>query len=116
NPALSEGVKHAIQAARGQLVIEPALANIQGADRANAELILRASLADSVRWVMLFAGAIALGGGSRRQLDSSSDCGRQQRQPIVGVAFVLSSKPEDAIMSAYGHQADVLRDPLLVRC
>jgi hypothetical protein len=60
NPALSEGVKHAIQAARGQLVIEPALANIQGADRADAELILRASLAESV----LIAGAIALGGAA----------------------------------------------------
>jgi predicted MFS family arabinose efflux permease len=41
-PALSEPVKHAIQTARGQLVIEPALADIQGADKADAELILRA--------------------------------------------------------------------------
>ena len=68
NPALSEGVKHAIQAARGQLVIEPALANIQGADRANAELILKASLAESVSWVMLIAGAIALGGAAAGSL------------------------------------------------
>jgi hypothetical protein len=58
--ALSEGVKHVIQAARGQLVIEPALANVQGADRANAELILKASLAESIRWVMLIAAATAL--------------------------------------------------------
>lgn len=64
NPALSEGVKHAIQAARGQLVIEPALTNIQGADRANAELVLRASLAESVRRVMLIAAALALGGAT----------------------------------------------------
>ena len=64
NPGLSEGVKHAIQAARGQLVIEPALTNIHGSDRANAELILKASLAESVRWVMLIAGAIALGGAA----------------------------------------------------
>jgi EmrB/QacA subfamily drug resistance transporter len=64
NPALSAGVKHAIQAARGQLVIEPALANIHGADRANAELILKASLADSVSWVMLIAGAFALSGAA----------------------------------------------------
>jgi EmrB/QacA subfamily drug resistance transporter len=62
NPALSEGVKHAIQAARGQLVIEPALTNIQGADRANAESILKASLADSIRWAMLIAAAMALSG------------------------------------------------------
>jgi EmrB/QacA subfamily drug resistance transporter len=60
NPALSVGVKNAIQAARGHLVIEPALAHLQGADRASAELILRASLAESVRWVMLIAAAIAL--------------------------------------------------------
>jgi MFS family permease len=61
SPALSEGVKHAIQAARGQLVIEPALSDVQGADRANAALILRGSLAKSIRWVMLIAAAIALG-------------------------------------------------------
>jgi hypothetical protein len=64
NPALSEGVKHATQAAHGQLVIEPALTNIQGADRANAELILKASLAESLRSVMLIAAAIALGGAA----------------------------------------------------
>jgi len=57
-------VKHAIQAARGQLVIEPALTDLQGADRADAELILKASLVESVRWVMLIAGAIALGGAA----------------------------------------------------
>jgi MFS family permease len=68
NPALSEGVKHAIQAARGQLVIEPALTNLQGADRLNAELILRASLAEGVRWVMLIAAAIALGGAAAGSL------------------------------------------------
>jgi EmrB/QacA subfamily drug resistance transporter len=61
SPTLSEGVKHAIQAARGQLVIEPALNDVQGADRADAALILRESLAKSIRWVMLIAAAIALG-------------------------------------------------------
>jgi EmrB/QacA subfamily drug resistance transporter len=61
NPALSEGVKDAIQAARGQLVIEPALGGVQGPDRAAAALILRGSLAESTRWVMLIAAAIALG-------------------------------------------------------
>ncbi len=64
NPALSEGVKHAIQAARGQLVIQPALANIQGADRANAESILKASLAEGITWAMLIAAVIALGGAA----------------------------------------------------
>jgi EmrB/QacA subfamily drug resistance transporter len=60
NPALSEGVKHAVQTARGQLVIEPALSDVQGADRANAARILRGSLANSIGWVMLIAAAIAL--------------------------------------------------------
>jgi len=84
NSVLSEGVKHAIQAARGQLVIEPALINIQGADRANAELILKASLAESVRWVMLIAAAIALGGATagalipRSTMGSSSDSGARR--------------------------------------
>ncbi len=64
NPVLSEGVKHAIQAARGQLVIEAALTNVQGADRANAASILKASLADSIRWAMLIAAAIALSGAA----------------------------------------------------
>jgi uncharacterized membrane protein YgcG len=64
NPALTEGVQHAIQAARGQLVIEPALADTQGADRASAEAILKASLADSIRWAMLIAAALALIGAA----------------------------------------------------
>jgi EmrB/QacA subfamily drug resistance transporter len=68
NPALSEAVKHAIQAAHGQLVIEPALADLQGADRANAELILKASLAESIRWVMLIAAALALSGAAASTL------------------------------------------------
>ncbi len=57
---LSEVAKHSIQAARGQLVIEPALANIQGADRPMAELILKGSLAESIRSVMLVAAILAL--------------------------------------------------------
>ena len=57
---LSEVAKHSIQAARGQLVIEPALANIQGADRPIAELILKGSLAESIRSVMLVAAILAL--------------------------------------------------------
>jgi EmrB/QacA subfamily drug resistance transporter len=81
SPALSEGVKHAIQAARGQLVIEPALTNIQGADRANAELILKGSLAESVRWVMLIAAAIALGGAAAGTLIPRPTRGSGDRRP-----------------------------------
>jgi EmrB/QacA subfamily drug resistance transporter len=58
--ALSEVAKHAIEAARGQHVIEPALANIQGTDRPIAELILKGSLAESVRSVLLVAALMAL--------------------------------------------------------
>jgi EmrB/QacA subfamily drug resistance transporter len=59
---LSEGVKRALLAARGQLVIDPALANIEGADRAVAALILKSSLAESLRSVMVIAALLALGG------------------------------------------------------
>ena len=59
---LSDGVKHAIEAARGQLVIEPTLATVQGADRAVAELILKGTLAESIRSVMLITAFVALGG------------------------------------------------------
>jgi hypothetical protein len=76
NPALSEGVKHAIQAAHGQLVIEPALGEVQGADRADAALILRGSLAESIRWVMLIAAAIALGAAAAGTLIPRSTRGR----------------------------------------
>jgi EmrB/QacA subfamily drug resistance transporter len=58
--ALSETAKHAIQAARGQLVTEPALANIQGADRTAAEVILKGSLAKSIQSVLLVAALLAL--------------------------------------------------------
>jgi MFS family permease len=61
---LPEGVQHAVEASRGQLVIEPALANVQGADRTQAELILKGSLADTLRWILLIAAAIALGGAA----------------------------------------------------
>ncbi|MFY9695702.1 MAG: hypothetical protein WAK35_18370, partial [Xanthobacteraceae bacterium] len=48
----------------GQLVIQPALANVQGADRTNAESILKASLAEGITRAMLIAAAIALGGAA----------------------------------------------------
>jgi EmrB/QacA subfamily drug resistance transporter len=57
---LPDGVKDAIEAARGQLVIQPTLSKIQGADRALAEQILKGSLAQSIRSVMLIASLVAL--------------------------------------------------------
>jgi EmrB/QacA subfamily drug resistance transporter len=59
--ALSEPARYAIDATRGQLVIEPALAKIQGADRAVAELVLKGSLAESIQTVLLAAALLALG-------------------------------------------------------
>jgi MFS family permease len=77
--ALSDAAKHAIEAARGQLVIEPALANIQGADRAIAELILKGALAESVRSVLLVAALLALGAAAAGSLiPRSADIERQQ--------------------------------------
>ena len=65
---LSAAVKNAIAAAHGQLVIEPSLADLQGDDRATAALILRRSLAESIRWVMLMAAVIALSGAAAATL------------------------------------------------
>ena len=58
--ALSETTKQGIEAARGQLVIEPALAKIQGGDRPMAQLILKGALAESIRSVLLVAALLAL--------------------------------------------------------
>ena len=77
--ALSEPAKHAIEAVRGQLVIEPALGSIQGADRAIAELILKGALAESVRSVLLVAALLALGAAAAGSLlPRSADIERQQ--------------------------------------
>jgi EmrB/QacA subfamily drug resistance transporter len=60
NATLPTGVQQAIQAAHGTFVIEPALSNIQGADRLAAEMIIRGSLAESIRSVMLIATVLAI--------------------------------------------------------
>jgi EmrB/QacA subfamily drug resistance transporter len=57
---LSTGVQQAIQAAHGSFVIEPALSNARGADRVAAEVIIKASLAEGIRSVMLIAAVLAL--------------------------------------------------------
>src|SRR5262249_43629649 len=56
----STGVQQAIQAAHGRFVMEPALSNIQGADRLAAEEIIKGSLAESIRSVMVIAAVLAL--------------------------------------------------------
>ena len=57
---LSTGVQQAIQAAHGSFVIEPALSNTRGADRVAAEVIIKGSLAESIRSVILIAAVLAL--------------------------------------------------------
>jgi len=57
---VSTGVQQAIRAAHGSFVIEPALSNIQGADRRAAETIIKGSLAQSIRSVMLIAAVLAI--------------------------------------------------------
>jgi EmrB/QacA subfamily drug resistance transporter len=60
NTTLSTGVQQAIRAAHGSFVIEPALSSAQGADRLAAENIIRGSLAESVRSVILIAALLAI--------------------------------------------------------
>jgi predicted MFS family arabinose efflux permease len=61
--AVTPGVSHAIEAARGQFVIEPALAGLQGEERAQAATILRSSLADGISAAMVLAAALSLAAG-----------------------------------------------------
>jgi hypothetical protein len=63
------------------LVIEPALTNLQGDDRATAALILRRSLAESIKWVMLMAAVIALSGAAAATLIPRPNKDHGQRNP-----------------------------------
>jgi len=58
--ALSRGVQQAIQAAHGSFVIEPALSKARDADQVAAEVIIKGSLAEGIRSVMLIAAMLAL--------------------------------------------------------
>jgi len=78
---LSAAVKNAIAAAHGQLVIEPSLEGLQGDDRAAAALILRRSLAESIRWVMVMAAVMALSGAAAAALIPRSNKDRGQHKP-----------------------------------
>jgi EmrB/QacA subfamily drug resistance transporter len=59
---VSAQVTAAVHAAQGNFVAEPALAGLPGDDRQVADLIVRASLADSIALVMRLAAALALAG------------------------------------------------------
>ncbi len=66
--SLPNEVTRAIGDARGQFVIAPALEKIQGDDRQLAENIIRESLAESIRTVMLLCAALALAGAASSAL------------------------------------------------
>jgi hypothetical protein len=57
----SAEVKRSIQAARGQFVTAPAASATAGVEGQLAQTIIRASLSESIRNVMLLAAALALG-------------------------------------------------------
>jgi EmrB/QacA subfamily drug resistance transporter len=59
---VSAEVKAALQAAHGKFVAEAASGRLQGEDRQVADMIVRASLADSIALVMWLAAALALAG------------------------------------------------------
>jgi MFS family permease len=59
--AVSAEVKQAVEAARGKFVIEPVLATLQGDGRRTAEIIIKESLAESIRFTVLVAALLALG-------------------------------------------------------
>ena len=60
--AMSSEVKQAVASAHGKFVIEPSLTTLKGEDHRIAESILRDSLADGIRRVMLLAAFLALAG------------------------------------------------------
>jgi EmrB/QacA subfamily drug resistance transporter len=65
---VSAEVKEAIAMAHGQFVTAPALAAVQGPDRKTAEIIIRESLAESIRSTMLVCAALALAGAASSAL------------------------------------------------
>jgi EmrB/QacA subfamily drug resistance transporter len=73
-------VKAAVQAAHGKFVAEPALARLQGDDRQIADMIVRASLADSIALVMWLAAALALAGALCAAITIPPSVGRPARE------------------------------------
>ncbi len=66
--SLPREVTRAIGEAKGQFVIAPALAQVQGDDRQLAESIIKDSLAGSFRSIMLVCAALALAGAASSTL------------------------------------------------
>lgn len=66
--SLPREVTRAIGDARGQFVVAPVLANVQGSDRQLAESIMRGALGNSIRTIMLVCAALALAGTASSML------------------------------------------------
>jgi EmrB/QacA subfamily drug resistance transporter len=62
--SVSREAKQAIQAARGQFVVVPALSMVQGNNRLVAEIAIKESLADSIQVIMLVCAVLALAGAA----------------------------------------------------
>jgi EmrB/QacA subfamily drug resistance transporter len=60
--------KYAIQMARGQFVTAPALSTVQGNDREVAGIVIKESLAESIRIIMLVCAGLALAGAASSAL------------------------------------------------
>ena len=61
---VSGEVRRAVEVAKGQFVIAPALSTVQGDDRQVAEMIIKGSLAESIRFAMLVSALLALAGAA----------------------------------------------------
>jgi EmrB/QacA subfamily drug resistance transporter len=61
---VSAEVTHAVQLAKGQFVVAPALSTVQSGDRRTAEIIIKGSLAESIRLTMLGCALLALAGAA----------------------------------------------------
>jgi MFS family permease len=61
---ISDEVQQALQIARGQFVTTPALSTVQGHDRQVAEMVIKGSLAESIKVIMLVCAGLALAGGA----------------------------------------------------
>jgi EmrB/QacA subfamily drug resistance transporter len=61
---VSAEVTHAVQLAKGQFVVAPALSTVQRGERQTAEIIIKGSLAESIRLTMLGCALLALAGAA----------------------------------------------------
>jgi len=65
---ISGEAQQALQIARGQFVTAPALSTVQGNDRQVAEMVIKGSLAESIKVIMLLCAELALAGAASGML------------------------------------------------